>query len=128
MAKLNYAHLCDYAFLSANRTPTLIGIFSEIMGKSLPSVHPLMVVVADFTRDASTIYRFVITIKAPSGKLAVPPIDGTAEASDSTKKNVGIMAYVYGLKLEEEGTYTIEMTVNNDSLGIIAAFDVSIVR
>lgn len=126
MIKLNYAHICDYAFLSANRTPTLIGIFSEINGKSLPAVHPLMVVVADFTRDTNVTHRFVVTIKTPSGKLAIPPIDGTAEAPDPIKKNVGVIVYVYGLKLEEQGTYTIEMTVNNDSLGIIASFDFGI--
>lgn len=39
MAKVQWAHLCDYAFFDEGRKPCLIGIFKAILTPRVPSQH-----------------------------------------------------------------------------------------
>ena len=47
--KLQYALLCDYAFLSVDRKVNIIGVFETISAQKFPVSHPKFVIVGSIT-------------------------------------------------------------------------------
>jgi hypothetical protein len=55
--KLNFAHICDYAFFGEAGKVNIIGIFKNITVLKLPAVHPQMFIVTNITVDKGSIRR-----------------------------------------------------------------------
>ncbi|MEK7239682.1 MAG: hypothetical protein AAB224_03785 [Gemmatimonadota bacterium] len=48
---INYVHLCDYALLSTEQKPSMMGLFSKIAVATFPTVHPQAYLVFEIALD-----------------------------------------------------------------------------
>lgn len=120
MAKLNFIHICEYAFLSQNGTPCIIGIFNRMLVKQAPFIRPSTGLVFEFEADREREYRIEIKCKSPSGRDAVETIERNLVSKDESKKNLGVIVMIQNLKLEEEGDYNFEIYTDGEKMGHIS--------
>ena len=118
MVKLSFAHLCEYTFLLANRTPGVVGIFSKLKADALPAYRDNIGVIAQFDIDDDDAHQIQMIIRSPSGKVLR---DTNLRELDSINKQtdqvVGYIINLGPLKLEEEGDYTVDILVDQKSMG-----------
>lgn len=55
--KLTFAHLCDYASVSREGKPSVMGIFSVLYAQKVPVKHPVMYVVFELEFSAAELNR-----------------------------------------------------------------------
>ena len=113
--KLNFAHLCDSAYILDNNTPAIIGIFSIIKTKELPFLHPGMTVVAEFTPEDVNSHKLEIVLNSPSGKkmsfhaLTIGP-------AETAEKHLGSIFNITNIKFKEEGEHQIMVIADDKEL------------
>jgi len=116
MVKLNFAHLCEYASILENGTPILAGIFSRMSGSSLPATRSNTSLVLNFSIDDKNTHSLNLVIKSPSGKEIIPPLKRDIGPVVRPDKNLGVLVNIGNLKIEEEGTFNVEIIVDDKIL------------
>ncbi|MBI2010753.1 MAG: hypothetical protein HYS89_00740 [Candidatus Colwellbacteria bacterium] len=119
--KINYAFLCDYAFISGGDKLNIIGIFKNINTQNLPAQHPLMFVVTSIA--VATKGNFKVNIKFVrrlDNVEIIPPLDfDISMVSDegSREGELGVIGQIANLKFEEAGMYDVLVLVNGENIG-----------
>jgi len=118
MASINWAFLCDYAFV-ANGKGSIIGIFDQIGIKTLPATHAQMFLVIALTiKPEDGQIKIGAQVSSPSGNavafLEQPPVSVFGGMS-----NHNTIFGFYGLSLPEAGQYNVEVFINNQSVHLI---------
>jgi len=113
MVKIYLSHLCDYAAILHDGKPAIIGIFDEIISKSKPIVRNFSIIFSIIPQDTNS-HKTGIKIKSPSGKEVGKPLEGNLGPASRKDKKIGMIINVERLKLEEEGEYTIEISIDGE--------------
>lgn len=111
--KLNFAFLCDSAFLSEGGKLNIIGIFKNINGLKLPLQHPQMVVVTNININRRGTYKETIKLIRKKDNLSiVSPLEFNISTADDGKKEFGIIGQLANIKFDEVGSYAIQILIN----------------
>ena len=111
--KLNFAHFCDYAFITEKGTPSLIGIFSGIRAEKLPSEKRDIFAIIDISTEKEKKYKFSIVLSAPSGKKMN---EREIDAESSNTGHIGFLGKIDNVIFQEEGKYEASIFCNNKKL------------
>lgn len=72
--KVNYAHICDLAFLSQGGKANIIGIFKTIFSKSFPASHPkFSIIVSIIVTNMRGVHSETIKIFRKSDQKIIGP-------------------------------------------------------
>lgn len=119
--KLNFAHLCDYAFFSDMGKLNIMGIFKSINAQKFPAVHPQMFVVTNISIEKGKSYEGKIKLKKKSdGKQIGEPIIinfSLPFSGGDLKAEISFIGQVNGVSFDEAGEYFFEIYVGETLIG-----------
>ena len=95
--KLNYAHLCDMAFLSQEGKVNIIGIFKTIFSQNFPAIHPKFSIAVSFliNDEAKGSHNVKIrTAKRGENKGVIPDLNFNFEVNEPVLKQGGEMNFI----------------------------------
>jgi len=120
--KLNFAFLCDLAFIGEEGKLCIIGIFKNIKGTTFPLKHPLMYVVTNVSVANSGHYEEEIRILRIRDKAPiVSPVKFDVNISIKNGKHaeIGGMGRITDATFNEAGEYEIQVFINNEFITAI---------
>ncbi len=125
MSKLNFAHICDMAFLSKEDKLNIIGIFKAINANSFPIVHPKMTCAVNITIDKPATLK--LQILESKNKEMLSKIEAKLDPKFDKKKEIeiGFIGDFMNLKFEKAGLYDLEIWLDDD-LVATKGFDVNL--
>ncbi len=114
-SKLNFAHLCDMAFLSKDGKLNIIGIFENITVSRFPARHPRMTLVMNLflTKGA---HPFKVRMVKDNDNSTVTQVEGNIEFNGD-KGNAGLINEFVDITFHEAGKYSLEIWVDNEPIG-----------
>lgn len=119
MASINWAFLCDYAFIS-NGKASMIGLFDNIGVKAIPATHPQMFLVVSVTiipQDGSI--KFGARITSPTGGSNLAFIENPPVSVHGGVSTTNILMGFYGVSIPETGDYHVEILANGESVHLV---------
>jgi len=124
--KLEMFCLCEAANESQGRL-NLLGVFDKIYAKSLPAVHPRMVAVARIRHQetADSSHSVVLTIQPPSKHEPVAELEVNAQFRKAGPEGWSVSQLILAierLRLDEEGAYTVQLSMDGDPVSTIPLF------
>lgn len=130
MARLQYVLLAEYARVDASGLLTIVGAgFDRIAVNALPSQIPLACAMRVLLTESEKDARLSVSLRPPSGvglrmeTVLAAPIDARPH-----KGLVGVaFAATFGLPVSSPGTYTFEVSVNDEQADDIS-FEVEVQR
>jgi hypothetical protein len=119
MADIDWAILCDYAFLDVGRKTCVIGIFNRIFSKAVPAVHHQAALVVRFTGNPGEDVMFKVEIIRPltSGQGAIGSFQGAAKLGDNGAGEV--TTNIAGLPLPDYGDYAFNIHVGEKLVKVV---------
>lgn len=121
MPTIDWAFLCDYAFVDAAGKSSIIGVFENINTRNLPTSHPQMYIALGMKLAPSDNFEVSSRITSPAGRevakvdkqrITVPP------NPPGVGKGVVCFGY-YGTTFTETGEHHIEIWLNGDCVHFI---------
>ncbi len=114
MSHLNFAHICDMAFLSKEEKLNIIGIFKAINANSFPIVHPKMACAVNITIDKAATLK--LQILESKNKEMLSRIEAKLNPKFEKKKEIeiGFIGDFVNLKFEKPGQYDLEIWLDDD--------------
>lgn len=118
MARLQWAHICDHAFLDQHGKPCLIGLFDRILAPRVPAVH----------RSAALAFRIVGNADEPvTVRILLLPPGAGEPLLDLTNPDVNLgptgvhdaVLPLHDLPFQRYGSY--ELRIELDSEPVTAA-------
>lgn len=127
MSKLNFAHICDMAFLSKEDKLNVIGIFKNIGARSFPIVHPKMSCAVNITIDKRATLK--LQILESKNKEMLSKIEAKLDPKFDKKKEleIGFIGDFVNLKFENPGIYDLEIWLDDDLVKAVP-FQVSLIE
>ncbi|XOB42524.1 MAG: DUF6941 family protein [Candidatus Nealsonbacteria bacterium] len=116
MVRLNFSHLCEYASILENGTPVIIGIFSKMTASSLPVIRNNTSLILNFSMDDKDTHHLKVVIKSPSDKEIMPAFKRDIGPVKELDESFGFLVNIRNLKIEEEGTFNVEIIVDDKTL------------
>ncbi len=116
--KLNFAHLCDNAFLSQDGKLNLIGIFKNLNVKTLPATFPQIMVAVNLILSESSNLKVQIVKKIGMEVISKmeAKIDLTQKKTDNPE--IGFIGAFNNVTLKEAGDYLLEVWVGSQILNM----------
>ena len=115
VAKLNFIHLCDSAFTSAeNGNLNLIGIFDTILSANFPAVHPKFALVVNVSADEG-LHTISVLFKKDSMEILKLERTFPGKAHQWTNNFVGF-------KFPDAGEYEIHVFIDKELIGVQKLF------
>lgn len=112
MAKLNFLHICENAFLTdETKNLNLIGIFDTINSSGFPAVHPIFFIVASLSFENDDNHMVSIVIEKDGHKI----LEG--KKMNVKGKNPRIIQRIVNLKFEKDGVYNIQVLEDEKNIG-----------
>ena len=94
---------------------SIIGIFKNINGKTLPLQHPQMFVVSSILIKGSGNYKKVIKlIRARDGVEIIAPLEFNLAVKGENEAEFGVLGQLTNIKFEEAGLYEVQIFVNSE--------------
>lgn len=113
MVKLNFVHLCDYAFLSQNGKMNIIGDFETIYTSKVPGTDKIycsFFIVTNFTAsEGKYIQRLIIRKNKDKSEI----MSNESSRSAKAEQRIGFIGN-FGLVFPEYGEYTVEVYINEE--------------
>ncbi|MBI4460471.1 MAG: hypothetical protein HY648_10495 [Acidobacteria bacterium] len=105
MADVEWAILCDYAFLDVGRKTCLIGIFSTIFTHAVPATQHQAAIVIKFTGEPNEVVKFRIEVTRPptAGGGTIASLNGEVKLGESGTSEFS--GNIMGLPLPDWGIY-----------------------
>jgi uncharacterized protein DUF6941 len=121
MPTIDWAFLCDYAFVDASGKSSIIGVFENINALALPTTHSQMYVALGMKFSPGDDFEVGSKITSPTGKeisqVNAQRITIPANANGAAK---GVVAFgYYGTQFSETGEHHIEIFLNGNSVYFI---------
>ncbi|MBI1955040.1 MAG: hypothetical protein HYS38_01455 [Acidobacteria bacterium] len=106
MADVDWAILCDYAFLDVGRKTCIIGVFQRIFVNSVPAHHHQLALVIRFIGEPGETVKFKIEIVRPpeSGGGTVGAVGNEIKLGDTGTAE--FITQIAGLPLPDYGAYS----------------------
>ena len=113
MAKLNFLHICETAFLTKDSNNlNIIGIFDSVNTQGFPAVHPRFVIVANITPEESG--KHVVNVSIASGLKKIFEVN---LPYDRPEKRIQIIQNFVNFSFPEEGVYNVQVSIDGQILG-----------
>ena len=113
MAKLNFLHICESAFLTKDSNNlNVIGIFDSINTLGFPATHPRFAIVVNITPDTSGSHAINLTIAKDLKNIFEAKM-----SYDRAEKRIQIIQNFVGLAFPEEGVYRVKVGLDGVELG-----------
>lgn len=109
MPKINFSHLCDYAFLSDSGKVNILGIFKNINSTTFPYRHPQMYVVVNATFEDAGNYSEKIQLVDVDNNV-ISNLDYTF--SVPSKVESGVIGQFIGTEFKVPGTYKLQVLID----------------
>jgi hypothetical protein len=121
MPSIDWAFLCDYAFVDTSGKASIIGVFENINALNLPMTHAQMYVALGMKLVPGDNFEVSAKVTSPAGKeiTQVNPqrISIPANALGTGK---GVIAFgFYGTQFSETGEHHIEIFLDGNSIHFI---------
>lgn len=116
--KLNFAHVCDYAFNGEGGKLGMIGIFKSITVLNPEQPHPQMFIVTNVTVETGREYEQIIKLvkdDKPSEDI-IDPVKfqfGVGKESGQNEAEVGFVGQIHNVKFKESGKYLFKIYIND---------------
>lgn len=109
--KINFAHMCDLAFLSQGGKVNIIGIFKAIFSSNFPTLHPKFSVITSLIMiDATGNHRQSIRINREEDKKEiVPEINFDFNLDNNKEKEINLISDIVNTQFEKPGKYSIKI-------------------
>lgn len=117
MTKLNFAHLCDHAFVLDGR-PSLIGMLDTIVSDIKPLKRDIYLV-ANFKSEDKEKHKVRISMESPSGKEVREPHKVSFGPPENIGDSYGFIIKIPDIMLEEEGEYKVLIFVDDKEIKTI---------
>ena len=115
--RLNFAFLCDSAFLSEGDKLNIVGIFKNINGILLPIQHPQMFIVTNISIKKEGNYKEQIKIVySVDKKEIITPLEFNFSAKGIGEKEFGVLTRLNNIKFDRAGLYKIQIFINDTML------------
>ncbi len=123
--KLNFAHLCDMAFLSQEGKANIIGIFKVILSQQFPIIHPKLSVILNLSTDGNIgKHKGVIKItKKENADPIVPKLGFEFEVRKTENNNdneINLIGDISGIKFENPGDYLVRISIDDNEIKTIS--------
>jgi hypothetical protein len=111
--KVNYALLCDYAFLTAEKKPAIIGVFKNISAAEFPVTYPKFFVVANLEFfDINGSVEIEFSIKDGTGTDVLAPLVFNTEIKGK-RVDINFVADVSLVVFNKPGKHFIQIADKN---------------
>jgi len=119
--KLNFAHVCDYAFNGEGGKPCIIGIFKNITVQNSEQPHPQMFIITNITIETGKEYKQIIKLvkdDKPNEDIINPIILPFTIGKESGQNEVefGFIGQINNTKFKESGKYLFKIYINDTFL------------
>jgi len=119
MPAINWAFLCDYAYVDPGGKPSIIGMFENIRTAQLPSRHPQIFLVMQVMVQGGENVKIGAIISSPSGKeitkISPPPFTAPTGNSPEPKKFVLVLSF-YHIEFTETGEHHVEIFIGDNCI------------
>jgi len=107
--KINFLHICEYAFFSEDKKVNVLGVFDGMTAESFPIIHPRFSIVIGVN---GTIFnkRKEIEILSPSGE---PVISTQINVNLENKPKANLIINLIGVPFQVAGTYKIVFKIDD---------------
>lgn len=113
-AHLNFAHLCDLAFLSQAGKLNIIGIFEQISVARFPARHPKLTLVMNLTL-AHGVHPFRVRLLKDKDNQTVAQIEGRLDVQTASG-NAGFINEFVDIVFDEPGKYSLEIWIDDEPI------------
>ena len=121
MPTIDWAFLCDYAFVDAAGKASIIGTFENIFAGTLPIKHPQLYVALGMKLTPGDNFELSSKISSPTGrevsKVNTMKVVIPANAPGAGK-GVVTLGY-YSVEFTETGEYHVEIFIDGNSVHLI---------
>jgi len=118
--QINFAHMCDLAFLSQGGKANVIGIFKAIFSNNFPTLHPKFSVITSITMiDATGNHRESIKIIREEDKKEIFPeinFDFNLENNKEKEKEINLISDIINVQFEKPGKYSIKISLDGENV------------
>ncbi len=113
--KLNYALLCDQAFLSIDRKVNIIGVFETINAPTFPVVHPKFTLVGSMEPSKDK-FKLAVDIVGDSGKsiLSEKQEREVSIPSGNQTRSFNFIIDILNTNFSQMGSYKVQIIVDGD--------------
>lgn len=111
--QLNFAHLCDSAFLSQDKKLNIIGVFEKIYAQKFPFRYPKIAVVINITAPKGK-YKLTVQMMKKGDSKPVLQMQGDIGAEAEQKFN--LIIDFQNIPFEDQRKYAVEILVDKDKL------------
>jgi hypothetical protein len=115
-AKLNFAHICEMAFLSQEGKLNIIGIFEQVNVRTFPTRQPKMTLVMNLLLQKGKYPLKIRMVKEVSNK-EVAKIHGEINCKKTGK--TGFINEFRDIQFHEPGQYSVEIWIADEPTGIV---------
>lgn len=112
LMKLEFALLCERAFVDDNKRLNIIQVFENIRSREFPVIHPYMTLVSRVKTTKPALTTFKAILVNPKG-TEISSV--TINPQKKSSKNQFICEF-YSIPLSEPGNYLIKIFVNNKNV------------
>lgn len=116
-ATINFAHLCDTAFLSQQGKLNIIGIFEQVAVKKFPVRHPKITLALNLSLQEG-IYPFKIRLIHVFSNTEVTKLEGELNCKKAGK--TGLINEFVDIRFQESGEYAFEIWIDNEPTGKVS--------
>lgn len=121
MPSIDWAFLCDYAFVDVSGKASIIGMFENINTPTLPLSHPQMYIALGMKLIPGDSFEVSAKITSPSGH-EISKVNPTKVALPANAPQVGkaIVSFgFYNTQFAETGEHHIEIFLDENSIHFI---------
>jgi hypothetical protein len=121
MPSLDWAFLCDYAFVDASGKASIIGVFENISTLQLPMSHAQMYVALGMKLAPGDNFEVSAKVTSPAGQeIAQVNPQRVSIPTNAPGVGKGVIAFgFYGTKFSETGEHHIEIFLDGNSIHFI---------
>lgn len=119
---INFAHICDMAFLSQDGKLNIIGVFRNIKAQKIPFVYPRFTCALNMSIQETS--RLKIQILNQESRELLSKMEGTLTPQKNEGKllEVGFIGDFQNIRFEKAGTYDLEIWINDELIQTLSFF------
>jgi hypothetical protein len=114
MPAINWAFLCDYAYVDASGKASIIGMFENIFVRHLPARHPQIYIAISTIIGKNENFKIGLILSSPSGKevAKIPQHDITPPPNAQDNKVVFAFGF-FNTEFTETGEHSFEIFIGD---------------
>ena len=115
--KVNFAHICDTAFLSQGGKVNIIGIFQTILSKQFPVSHPkFSVIVSLNVENQIGPHKETVKIIREEDKRVIEPVLNVEFNVSAKTQELNFIGDVINARFEKAGRYTVKIFFDDQEI------------